>query len=320
MTAALQRDRQRSRAQNGGLRHLRAHERERLVAFLDDGLRRGERGRLQAEYPVSMSPRDLRGHFAWFVAGQPVAHAMLHEIEVCARGRSLRAGLIGNVYTAPEWRGQGLAQRCVGACIASAQARGLPIAMLWSEPRALYARLGFTPGGSERRIVLTGDAIARASAANSAPEVDAARESDFPVLERLYAAKPAHVARAPGALAKLARGPEVALRVARNGSEPIAYAACGRGDDLRGVIHEWAGDAEGELGCIAALHEHFGAQLLLASSEPEPAAERLIAAGAAATLTPLALVRVLDEPALARAIGTAELAAWPLYVWGFDSI
>jgi GNAT superfamily N-acetyltransferase len=321
MTAPWQRDRERSGARLEGPRRIRAHERARLVAFLDDGLRGGERGRLEAEYPLSMNARDLRGHYAIFAERRPVAHAMLHGVEIRARACGVRVGLIGNVYTAPEWRGRGFARRCVEACVAAARVRGFPVVMLWSERHELYAQLGFSPCGHERRISLGRSAIAQARVGDAAQDVGAVRSSDFPALESLYASKPVHVFRAPGSLSRLARAPEVALLVARSGrGEAIAYAACGRGDDLRGVIHEWAGDASGVLACIDALHEQCAARLLLASAEAEPAAERLIAAGAASTPTPLALARVLDEQALARAIGTTDFAAWPLYVWGFDSI
>ncbi len=331
MTAPLHRSEDSARARLDGPRRIRAHERTRLLEFLDDGLRRGERGRLEAEYPVSLQPRDLRGHRVVFAGRRPVAHAMLHALEVCARGSRLRVGLIGGVYTAPEWRGRGLAQRCLAACIAEGEARELPILMLWSELHAFYARLGFAPAGDERRIALSRAALERACSAERAQAapphggggalaIAAAQASDFNVLEALYAEKPVHVARGSGALARLARAPEVRLRVARRRGAPIAYAACGRGDDMRGVVHEWAGEAEGVLACVAELQRDCGARLLLASPEPEPAVDHLLAAGALSTATPLALVRIADPQAFARATGASSVTAWPLYVWGFDSI
>jgi GNAT superfamily N-acetyltransferase len=313
MVASLRAPRETPRARHALARAIRAHERRKLLDWLDDGLRRGERGRLEAEYPISLTARGLRGHRAVFAGGRPVAHAMLHVVEARAGEQSARLGLIGSVYTAPEQRGRGLARSCIEACAEAARARGCSHALLWSELTDYYGQLGFRPAGRERRIALSDAALARAID-GSAPglELAPARAADFPALEALYAQKPVHVARAAGALAKLARAPEVTLCVARRDAAPLAYAACGRGDDLRGVVHEWAGDAEGVLACVSALRVQVGAALLLASAHAEPAAELLVAAGASVTHTALGL-------ALALAESSAAVADW-IYLWGFDSI
>ncbi len=286
------------------------------MAWLDDGLRGGRRGRLEAEYPVSMRARDLRGHRAVFAEGRPVAHAMLHAVDAAFPGGGARLGLIGNVYTEPAFRGRGLGQACVAACVEAARQRGCDFALLWSDLLTYYAALGFRPGGRERRISLEPQTLARARA--SAP-VDLAvapvGEADFAVLEALYARKPAHAVREPGALARLAAAPEVTLRVARRGGSPVAYAACGRGDDLRGVVHEWAGDADGVLACAEALRAEAGASLFLASGHAEAPAERLIAAGADVAQLPLGLLRPLGADADASAAREGAI-----YLWGFDSI
>jgi predicted N-acetyltransferase YhbS len=319
MSAELRADAASARAAVSPPRRIRAHERSRLVAWLDDGLRRGQRGRLEAEYPLSLTPRDLRGHRAAFAGARPVAHAMLHVTDVCGPSRRARIGLIGNVYTDPAWRGRSLAAGCVEACVQEARARECSLALLWSELVDYYGKLGFGAVGRERRIALAGGTLACAAAlaprAEPAAAVGAAAAADFAHLEALYARKPVRAVRPPGALAKLARAPEVALRVARRGREPIAYAACGRGDDMRGVVHEWAGDASGVLACVASLQRDAGAHLMLASSQPEPAAERLVAAGARVEATALGLARVLD----AGAAEASRLDDW-LYLWGFDSI
>lgn len=297
-------------------RALRAHERERLVAWLDDGLRGGRRGRLEAEYPLSLRARDLRGHRVVFVRGRPAAHAMLHLVDAASPAGTARLGLIGNVYADPAFRGRGLGQACVSACVAAARERGCDFALLWSDLVGYYAALGFRPGGRERRIALDPAVLGRARGPGDAGlAVSPARDADFAALEALYARKPAHALREPGALARLAAAPEVALRVARRGDAPIGYAACGRGDDLRGVVHEWAGDAAGVLACADALCAEHGASLLLAGPHAEEPAERLVAAGASVTQLPLGLLRPLGSDA-----GASAALEDALYLWGFDSI
>jgi predicted N-acetyltransferase YhbS len=296
-------------------RRVRAFERARVLAWLDEGLRRGERGRLAAEYPLSLSARDLGGHRVVFAGSRPLAHALLHAVVLRSGEQRLRAGLIGCVYTAPEARGRGLAQACIQACLDAARAQRCDVALLWSDLAGYYERLGFRPAGHERRIALTPECAQRAAgAATETLSVGPPEARDFAQLERVYDAKPAGVVRGAGALARLARAPETLLLVARRAGVPIAYAACGRGDDLRGVVHEWAGEADGVLACFAQ-HALRGAVLVLASAHAEEAVERLVAAGAPVEHTALALARRLDgAPPDAPA-----LADWA-YLWGFDSI
>lgn len=291
-----------SRAEPGP-RAIALHERAQLVDWLDDGLRRGERGRLEAEYPLSMCEARAAGHRAIWSGGVPVAHAMLHGVGVRARGVTLPVGLIGNVFTAPELRGRSLARRCIEACVAEARARGYPLVMLWSEQRSLYAGLGFEPCGVERRVSLAGAALEAAQTQLAgAFEISTPRANELPALERLYAAKPVHVVRAAGDLAKLAAAPSTTLLVARRDGVPIAYAAAGRGDDLQGVVHEWAGDADGALACALALAREHGASMLLASAEPEELPERLISHGARVVRAPVGLARLLDARKLWRTL------------------
>jgi predicted N-acetyltransferase YhbS len=313
MTAQLARLPTKPPAPLVGPRAPRASEILTLERWLDEGLRRGEHGRLASEYPLSMGAREPSAHRVVFTEGRPVAHAMLQLSLLCGPHARLRVALIGNVYSEPAWRGRGLAQRCVRACVETARARGCGAVLLWSELASYYARMGFRPAGRERRIALTREVVARAQAGLPVTAVsERAVDADFAQLEALYAAKPARVVRAPGALAQLARAPLVDLRVARRDGIAVAYAACGRGDDLRGVVHEWAGDASGVLACIADLVQNADAGMLLASALREEPAERLVAVGARVAAHPLALAKALTPGALAALGG--------LYLWGFDSI
>ncbi|NNL67816.1 MAG: GNAT family N-acetyltransferase [Myxococcales bacterium] len=279
-------------------------ERRALEDWLDDGLRRGERGRLRAEYPISMGAGP-EAHRAVFAGGEPVAHAMWHATEVVGRGR-LPVALVGNVYTAPSQRGRGLASACVEACVGAARDRGLPLALLWSDAPDWYARLGFHPVGRERFVSLDAGSLARARCSDRPLEVGEPRDGDWPELERLYAAKPQHVARGPGDLARLAAAPDCDLCVAREGGRALAYAAAGRGDDMQGVVHEWAGVADGVLACVAWLEERAGAHTLLSGPTPEPPVPRLRASGATSREGPFALARILDPEALWRCLAPDE--------------
>jgi hypothetical protein len=92
------------------------------------------------------------------------------------------------------------------------------------------------------------------------------------------------------------------VTVARRAGAAVAYAALGRGEDLRGIVHEWAGDANAVLACWGALARAHGPLSCLASAEDEAPLERIRAAGTAIERRPLALFAVPDPVALWRAL------------------
>ncbi len=312
---------------------------DEIEAWLDRGLRRGERGRLAAEYPLSFHPGAVANQRVIRRDGSPAAHAMLHEAVIRSISRELRVGMIGLVYTDPEARGQGLATRCVESCIEELGRRGVPLALLWSEKHAFYARMDFRPVGSE--WILRWRRSGRGPLAVGAP-----RPSDWERLERLHARKPVLAVRPPGALERLARAPDTHLVVARSeAGEPVAYAVAGRGDDFEGCVHEWAGLPDGVVACIDALHEAGRAQIVLAGPEGDPAREAILRRCPERQAGIFALGRVLDEEALRTSLipgeprplshaallgrifglpGRPDAAPRPPqpppYLWGLDSV
>lgn len=283
-----------------------------MLDWLDDGLRRGER-RLEAEYPLALGAGAGAVQRVVFDGEAPVAHALLQSVEVLARGRALRVGLVGSVYSDPAQRGRGFAQACVRACVDEARAQGLALVLLWSELAGFYGRLGFAACGRDTLLGVDGGLLGRADGGDrlavgaGALAVSAPAPTEFAALEALYARKPVRVHRAAGALARLAAAPETELLAARRAGAPVAYAALGRGDDFRGVVHEWAGESRGVLACLAELFLRHGPLRMLAGPEPEPPVPALVAAGAPLERRPLGLARLLDVGELWCAIAPRSL-------------
>jgi GNAT superfamily N-acetyltransferase len=273
---------------------LASSERDALLDWLDDGLRAGRRGRLWAEYGPVLG-EAATGHVVAESAGRLCSHALYRVCDVQAGSALWRVGMIGLVYTAPEARGCGLAQLCVSQALDAISEAGGQLALLWSDQPGFYARQGFFPAG--REVFWRVDAQVRERlGAMLAPgwQVGPPEEADWPRLERLYADSATHVVRSSGLLRGLAAGPECSLRVARREGGVRAYAAFGRGDDFRNVVHEWAGEPEGVQACI---HRFAGAAdelAVVAGPEPGPLARRLEAAGATYAVDAFALARVLD--------------------------
>lgn len=294
-----------------------------LLAWLDAGLRGGRAGRLAAELPLALGEAAEDDHVVAWIAGAPASHALLRRIELEAAGVRLRLGMIGLVYTDPAWRGRGLAGACVEEALRRLAARGALLAALWSEAGSLYARHGFAPAGRETLWRLDTEICQRALAPLGGPsEVSPVRGDEWPALEALHAAKPSRVLRRGGELARAAGAPDCEVRVAREGGAPVAYAARGRGDDFRGVVHEWAGSARGVLSCLAHWLARGEELALLAGPAPEAPLAQLGAAGALPVPRPFAWLRLLGAEALwerlaGRSAALARLRLRPAAQGGF---
>jgi len=292
------------------------HRRASLIEWLDDGLRAGRHGRLEAEYPVSLQPNAIETHRAIYDGDRPISHAMYHVVTVRAP-LPIRVGMIGLVYTDPAARGQGLARRCIESCCEALEHAGAAVALLWSDKPAFYERLGFHPFGEEERWIVDAAVchVARRGlgqgALSATLEMDTPQSSDWASMEALYASKLFRVDREPGQLERLAAAPETFCVVVRSQGRVLAYAALGRGDDFQGVVHEWAGAAQYVLACLEVLCAECGPLFVQAGPGSEPMASALDLAGARSISDSFALARVLDP---ARPLPSS------LYLWGFDSI
>jgi GNAT superfamily N-acetyltransferase len=106
---------------------------------------------MSAAFLTWLRPRlEAGGYFGWFAesGGRVVSGIGMMVIEWPPHPLHLepQRGYILNVYTEPEWRGQGLAKRLTGLALDAARERGLRLTILHATEmgKPLYAKLGFT--------------------------------------------------------------------------------------------------------------------------------------------------------------------------------
>jgi GNAT superfamily N-acetyltransferase len=289
--------------QKSELRSPLVPERPALYKWLNDGLRPGKPNRLQQEFPTALEDPDFGLHSIVTVEGQFASHAFARVVDVCADGCTLPFGMIGLVYTDPDFRGNGYASRCVSRCLDGLRERNIPLAGLWSDQPDFYRRLGFEPGGQEIWFSVSAEDCARVRAGSgNGLHVGLPREKDWTALESLYNEKPLRALRRPGELRRLASAPETRLVVAREGDRVLAYAAMGRGDDFPGAVHEWAGEASAVAACLEALIDRGGAVGWLTGPIPERTVEQFQMAGAVPVPGHFALLHLLDATRVWREI------------------
>ena len=274
-------------------------EREALLAWLNRGLREGRKQRLEAEFPTALFSQDLAKdldkHIVVRCGGRLASHVLVHTIPVEAVGLRIELGMIGMVYTDPAFRGRGAARYGLERALEQLKRHGTPLAILWSDLDAFYNRLGFDRAGVENFYLLSASQCRRAlSPSDENVRVRPVIASDWPELERLYAAKPCRHLRRAGDLARLAAGPDCETLVAIQGRVLTAYATMGRGDDLIGVVHEWAGEADGLVACLNHFTRTRAEITLLEGPVHETATRPLRITGTRPHPGSLGLMRILD--------------------------
>jgi predicted N-acetyltransferase YhbS len=277
-----------------------------IAAFLDEAFD-GAPG-IAAEFPLLVGANEHERRLVIRARGRLVAHAAWRPLELCSGERRLRAAGIGLVTTHPAWRGQGLATRVVAACLPAAAAAGCGVALLFAESRGLYARLGFAPVGRERRTRLE-----RRGAAD--PRVRELRAPDAARLLELLAAQRFRVERDPREQARLLAIPGTRCFALESAGELAAYCVLGKGRDLAGVIHEWAGAPEAVRALVESVAAREGPLRVLSPGWGEPPVcgdHETVALAQGLALAPGPSARELLGDATAR-------ATFPTYVWGLDS-
>ncbi len=211
--------------------------------------------------------------------GMISAHAALFVQRLRTPMGLLRVGVIGAVATDPAQRGRGLASQVLRRLQDEARARSIDVLVLWATQPGLYERAGFVRAGCEWLALLPA-----AIAPDAGPRIRRATERDIAALMRLHDAEPVGTLRSIAHWEELLRIPAMTLLVhARTAGVPDAYAVCGKGHDLQGCIHEWAGVPEAVLALARACfaldgrdnivlmggpHQHKTMQLIAARGVP----------------------------------------------------
>ena len=281
-------------------------QKRKVFEWLGAGLRPDRPGRLQLEFPLLFKDNASVFHLTLFRDSTPIAFCCLWAVHFRIGVMPMRVGLISLVYTDANARGHGYAKLVVDAALERARALNLGLAMLWSEADSLYKRLGFTPAGSETLLVVdrpTLDAALSELIAECGPppaSVDSPTAKDWTAIERLRGDRDCQLELDPGELALMRSIPDMGVRVARDSNGVTAFAIRGRGDDFQEVIHEWAGDPAGVLGCCRDLLDDFEPHNELFLISPPDRSEvpwRLRRAGAPVIRKPLGWMRIVSASA-----------------------
>jgi predicted acetyltransferase len=173
----------------------------------------------------------------WLLAtgGSIVAHAFLFPLEAWYGGRRVPFAGVASVAVAPEARGRGLGTRLIEHLHATARARGDVLTVLYPFRQGFYARLGYAPSSSYRRLRLSPASIPWRCDMRARP----ARGGD---MAQLRACWDAVASRHSGRLARTERLWEARLS-APGRTWLVVESGGGEGGAVRGYV-SWTLDQE----------------------------------------------------------------------------
>jgi len=230
---------------------IEVREDPRAALPLMESVLRGGRP-LAPEYPLVFSPGGRGRAVVASEGGQPRSACAFLERELVLPAGRARVGLIGSVSTAADARGRGLASAVLERAEAELRERGCLLALLWADSQEFYSGRGYAPVGAELDVVLNSELL---TALPAEPVPRAADERDFADMHELYATQELRVLRTRSESELLYASPGMRILVAEGSRGVEAYACLGRGEDLRGVVHEWAGSTPGVLACLRSFLE-----------------------------------------------------------------
>lgn len=219
----------------------RDEEKSELVQFLTEQLRPNVSWSIADEYPLALTPANFHNIRLIRENEKILSVAVMKPSVVKNLAGLFRVTAIGSVVTEPDQRGQGLSHRVLMDCIQTATQSGSDLAVLWTNLYDFYRKIGFELAGQEISLALNTKLPITASELR----FECTSKVDPQALLRLYSKHTCGVIRTAEDIRKFLTIPNARVYTAWGTDHQLkAFAVEGKGVDLQGYIHEWAGDVD----------------------------------------------------------------------------
>lgn len=269
---------------------------------------------IEAEYPLVLAASAAALSYCLGDEDVTLAHANLWPRRLAEHN----VGLVGNVATDAQWRGQGLMRTLLKELKGEAERTGLEALILWSDLLEFYQKHGFQSFGHERRYIFAAGAPdAGASGVAYLPLPDDTASLVAAELLALRHPVARTVARTPAEMSALLTIPALTVLGAVGDRGRLeGYALLGKGADMIGVIHEWGAPSPAHLlAAVRAAADLTGYAdiLVLAPGDLDAGWHAALAAKAAAVTEHHIGLAWTRTPAVAATLASS-------FIWGLDSI
>lgn len=231
---------------------------EELVGRISEAFHYPPGAKVSRDFPLLYSSNNFQRLIAAGEGGKMEAHAGFYPSILKVENIGIRVAGIGGVFTDPKAQGKGYASKLVEECCARAKKEGAALAFLWTDKHEFYRRLGFELVGRQWSIHLS---LSRADVLEDLARKDGSRRAfdfregadtsfllkSFSLFENYTIGNKRRIDEHNAYLTS--KGCRVFG--AWEGENLAAYCVLGKGLDLEGYVHEWAGD-EGALHALLA--------------------------------------------------------------------
>lgn len=274
--------------------------------------------RISRDFPLLFAPENI-SHLHVYTESDAsggekiVSHAGSFHTVMRTDGLEVSVGGIGGVSTLEAYQGRGLARELVEACCKDLTAQDAVLAFLWTGHHDFYRKQGFELV-ARQWIISVDSGFISAIKQYLAPSVatgtqfecrelkDSEREKIFPEAFAKLAYYPLGIKRSYKQFCALLSSKGCRMYGAFSGGKLKAYLLEGKGKDLGGYIHEWAGDDRALLTllCHALEETRQGLKILTPQFTPEEVSwiYMLDQVGAPMQAAYMAMVKILHFPAL----------------------
>jgi len=218
---------------------LPPEEASNLAHDLDRWLRPNAEITTKDDLPLLLGEGSDAYRVVAIVGRKPVSHAALYRHTYrLPDSTELSVGVIGAVATDPSQRRSGHAGRCVRHLQDAARRERMDAVVLWDESNGWYERFGFVRSGREMLHLAPSwpfEHLVRPG------WVRPLEPRDLGAVRALHERESAATVRTSETWRRLLAVPKTAAYVLEFQGEIEAYGVVGKGNDLQGCLHEWAG-------------------------------------------------------------------------------
>lgn len=220
-----------------GPRPPQDHEINGVFSFLNTHLRPRENWSITAEYPVAFASGNYGNMRIIKENDEVLSHAVMRPLIVKSTCGLFKVGAIGSVVTSTDHRNQGLSRQILESCVSAARDHGCDIAILWTNLYDFYRKLGFELAGSEVSLVIDRDLKLETNY-----KIVEGNKVDPEAIHKLFLSHTVCSLRNLDETRRYMQIPNTRMYTAWDANGAIkAFAVEGKGADLDGYIHEWAG-------------------------------------------------------------------------------
>lgn len=268
------------------------NEQSEFIDFLSRQLRPNSSWSIAEEYPLALGKPNFHNIRVIRDGDQFLSAAVMKPMIIKTLAGLFKVGAVGSVVTEPSQRNKGLSHRILEECLTAAKDQGCDFAILWTDLYDFYRKLDFELAGKETSLLL----------AETLPppsqelRYECTAKIDPNAILRLYSTHSCGVVRNAEDIRKSLKIPNAKVFSAWSKDGKLkAFAVEGKGADLTGYLHEWAGEVEDLVSLFSFAQSQYNYALtVLSPSHAENLIRTLTALGAQKFEGVLGMIKILN--------------------------